>query len=136
MTLPIDSLQRVRLVADANTPALSLPYADLIVLLHAEDMIQLGSGPTNPGILLGLWGYPTGVVDGVTQYLMTNALDDVTRDFIRDIPGPLGWKDTNQRQVYRQAARQMIRDLGVPAPETRIILQTLFDAAKTETLTP
>lgn len=140
MTLPINLRPRVQMIANADTPASSLPYANLVVVLVDADMASLGSGPDNPGQLLGVWGYPTGtvIIDGVTvtQYLMTNALDDVTRDFIRDIPGVTGWKDINQRAVYRQTARQLIRDWSVPAPEVRTYLQALFDAAKIEVLTP
>lgn len=125
----IDMLTYLVMAADADTPAGSLPYAGRIVGLRAVDMTQLGSGPDDVGVLLGIAGYPrTGGSTG-TEFLMTPALDNVTRDFIRDIPSPKLWVDTNARANYRQVARILIRDRGVPAADVRSALKTLYDAA-------
>lgn len=128
--MPIDLLQAIILEADADTPATYLPYAGRVVLIHPEDMPGMGSGPTDPGKLLGILGYPNGVnAQGMTRYLMTPALDQVTKDFIDSIPLPKVWLDTTKRNVYRTVARQLIRDYGVPAADVRTALKALYDAA-------
>jgi len=129
-------LQYIQMVADADTPSGAAQWDGQIVGIPFEYIPGLGSGPDDTGRLLGVDGYPRAGGPTGTQFVMTPALDNVTRDFIRDIPSPEIWKDTNQRQVYRQTARALIRDHGVGAADVRGFLKQLYDAAVANDRTP
>lgn len=128
MTSPLGTFVDVMLVADADTPAESQPFAGQHLWLPPEYLTAVGSGPSNPGYLLGIRGYMRTASTGQREWLMTNVLSPTTVAAVRDIPGGLGWVDTTARQVYRQQARRLI-EAGMAQADTVDVLQRLYNAA-------
>ena len=91
MTSPIASFIGVVFTADTDTPAESLPYAGQTFLIPPEYLTVLGSGPTNPGILLGIRGYHIATGPTGHQWLMTAPIGNAVRDAILAIPGAHSW---------------------------------------------
>lgn len=129
------------MVADADTPSGSLQWDGRIVAIPVEYLSTIGSGPNDTGTLLGVHGYPRAGGPTGTEFLMTPALDVVTRDFIRDIPNAetpgAFWADVAQRAEYREIARVLVRDFRISAADVRPMLQRLYNAAvRNERLLP
>lgn len=123
---PVSALSWVTLVADADTPGDAVQYAGRKLGLTADQLNQLSfTTATTPGVLAGIRGYLRST--GEPEWVMVPILDRVTVEHIRDIPAN-GWVDTTQRQVYRQAARQLI-EAGVLPADVRTILSQLYAAA-------
>lgn len=125
----IDQWVGIQFVADADTPADATQWDQKIFLVAPEYMANIGSGPSNPGVLMGVRGYH--VTGGPTghQWLMTGPVTNAVRDQIGQIPGAQGWLAPGTRATYRQAAAQLIRQHGVPAPDVISILTDLYNAA-------
>lgn len=129
------------MVADQDTPSAVASNAGRIVGIPLGYVPFLGSGPDNTGTLLGVNGYPRAAIlpttpAGVTEFLMTPALDNTTKTAIDSIPLPGIWKDATAKQTYQNAARQLIRTFNVPAATVRTALQNLYTAAVTNDRTP
>lgn len=130
MTSPLTSFVDVTFVAIAETPTANLQYDGKMFWFPPEYLSAIGSGPTNPNYIMGVRGYmQTNATTGRREWVMTNLLDQATRDAIRDIPGGLGWVNTNARQVYRDQARRMITSWNVPTADIVNIEKLLYDAA-------
>lgn len=136
MTSPIADFIGVQFTADADTPAEYLTWDQKILLIAPEYLTALGSGPSNPGILIGVRGYhmaggPTG-----HQWLMAAPVTNAIRDQLLAIPGAHSWTVTAARTTYRNVAITLIRDYGVPGPDVVTALQSLYNAAVTNYTTP
>lgn len=131
MTSPISSFVGVVFTADADTPPESLPYDGKTFLVPPEYLAAIGSGPGNPGVLIGIRGYhiaagPTGHV-----WLMTAPVSNAVRDGILAIPGGHAWTVPASLTTFRNVAVTLIKDFGVPAPSVVTQLTALYNAAVT-----
>lgn len=130
MTLPIDSLHWIRLVADATTPPEWQQYGGRIVGVDAIPP-TLGSGPDNLGSLLGLGGYPRASADPLTgtEFVLTRT-DTITATFIAGLR-PDGWTDPTQLQAVQDAAAQAIA-AGTSAADVRTLLGATVQAVSVD----
>jgi hypothetical protein len=131
MTSPISSFVGVVFTADADTPAESLPYDGKTFLVPPEYLTAIGSGPGNPGILIGIRGYHVAAGPTGHQWLMTAPVNNAVRDAILAIPGVHSWTVQASFVAFRNAAVTLIRDFGVPAPTVVTALTNLYSAAVT-----
>jgi hypothetical protein len=131
MTSP-EQYTAVTLVAGTDTQEADLPRVGQVVLVPPG--YPLGSGPSSPSQLLGIYGWTQTGVGGRMEWVMSSILDAATVQFIRDIP-PTGWGDTAQRTIYRQQVRRMIQ-AGLPAVDARDIARILYLAARANEAAP
>jgi hypothetical protein len=131
VTSPIASFVGVVFTADVDTPAESLPYAGQTFLIPPEYLTAIGSGPSNPGVLIGIRGYHVAAGPTGHQWLMTAPIGNAVRDAILAIPGAHSWTVPAAAATYRNMALVLIRDFGVPAPSAVTALTNLYNAAVT-----
>lgn len=131
MTSPISSFVGVVFTADADTPAESLPYAGQTFLIAPEYLTALGSGPGNPGVLIGIRGYHIAAGPTGHTWLMIGPVNNAVRDALLGIPGAHSWTVQASFVTFRNTALVLIRDFGVPAPTAVTALTNLYNAAVT-----
>ena len=128
MTQPPLNVTPVRFVAGPDAQPADAGMAGQIVLV--PEGYPLGSGPTSPGRLLGVYGWtqvnPTG--DPQLEWLMGSLFDTATVAAFNAIP-PDGWRDPAQRTVYRQMGVRLI-EAGIAVADVRNLLRVLYRAAK------
>lgn len=121
MTSPtIDTLSYFLLVADAQTPPDVAAYAGRVVGIPTSLLASVGSGPDNPGRLVGLFGYrraytgPTvgGVTIAAEWYLAPAVPASIVNAFLI-IPGAEGWLVPASRDAYANVGTTLITN---PAP--------------------
>jgi hypothetical protein len=134
VTAPIADLIGIELVAGPDTPTEDQQHAGKILLLPPEYLTKLGSGPTNPGVLLGIRGYhQTGGSTG-HQWVMAGEITQAVRNQILAIPAD-GWADTSLTtgtplRVYVNQIRRLAGDpLNVSLPDVVDVANRLHDAA-------
>lgn len=117
MTLPVDSLTYVRLINTPATPPEWVQYANRIVGLPSGSLGQIGSGSDNPGVLVGLSGYPQApgpqeTLPAVTVWFIMTRLDQVTAVYIA---GLRTWLKLPQLLAVEHAAQTLWATGTAPA---------------------
>jgi hypothetical protein len=127
VTQPAD-LSWMILVTGADTQPEHVQYAGRIIGVPAGT--NVGSGPTNPGRILGVWGYPVANPPESLvpiSWVMTSSLPGVYKDYIHAIPDT-GWVDEAAEIVFQNMARALI-EFPVPAAQVGELLTQLQAAA-------
>lgn len=134
MTLPgtFDALTWVALVADADTPAESLPLNGRVVGLHPGDMAGMGSGPDNPGALFGVRGFPRAGGPTGTEFVMVARIPATIVAAFRTIPGPQGWIVDASRATFAGIGRALIDTHGLAPSLVLGALTDMYNAAVAE----
>jgi hypothetical protein len=134
MTLPNlpGGRQYVRLVANAETPAELQVLNGVILALLPADLAGMGSGPDNPGVLLGLKGYPVPGGPVGTDYLMVPAIPASVIAAFNVIPGSQGWIVPAARDDFAGIGVALINTYGINASLVLGALTTMYNAAVTE----
>jgi hypothetical protein len=134
MTLPgaFSSLQWVAMVADADTPAESLPLNGRVVGLRPADTAGMGSGPDNPGELFGVRGYPRAGGPTGTEFLMVAKIPAATVAAFNVIPGPQGWIVPASRTTFANVGRALIDTYDLAPSLVLGALGDLYGAAVAE----
>lgn len=128
MTVPLESLSWMRLASGPDTQPEHLPYAGQII--GVPPGTDVGSGPTNPGIILGVRGYPEQRPPGSVppiDWVMTSSLPTVARDYIHAIPDT-GWVRPESEATFQAMARALI-EFPVPMASVGDLLTQLWTAA-------
>jgi hypothetical protein len=133
---PIGQWVSITFIADANSPADVMQWAGKTYLIDPATMTALGSGPSDPGKLLGVRGYRTTAPDGSAQWLMTSPVPPAVLAAFNAMPGANGWLDETARATYRQVGLTLLEQYGMPAPDVLSALQHLYDAAVANYTTP
>lgn len=143
MTSPtINTLSYFLLVADADTPAEVAGYAGRVVGIPSGMLGSIGSGPDNPGRLVGLFGYrrtytgPT--VGGVTiaaEWYLAPPVPAAVAAAFNVIPGPQGWIVPASKQTFANYGITLITHpapSGYDAATTQTALADFYAAARAE----
>lgn len=143
MTAPnIATLSYFLLVADVDTPANVQAYAGQVVGIPSSMLAGIGSGPDNPGHLVGLFGYrrpysgPT--VGGVTiaaEWYLAPIVPAAVAAAFEQIPGPPGWVVTASHDTYANLGITLITNpapAGYPAATVLNALNSFYQGAKNE----
>lgn len=132
MTLP-SGFTELRLVTGPDTLPEDTARSGQIVVV--PDSYPLGSGPTNPSTLLGIFGYTrVGTGSPPLEWVMGAQISAADIAAVNVIPGVAGWSSTAARTVYRQQGRRLVVNLGVPNADVLDVLTRLYNAAKVEVL--
>jgi hypothetical protein len=127
MTSP-NELTWMQLTAGPDTQPDHQAYAGRII--GVPPGTDVGSGPTAPGRILGVYGYPVANPPGSPvpmNWVMTSSLPGAAKDYIHNIPDT-GWLDTDSEEVYRSMARALI-EFPVPMAQVGELLTALWTAA-------
>ena len=130
MTLPVVPGQTyVRLVAGPDTQPDHVGLDD--VIMSIPEGTDVGSGPTAPGKIMGVYGYPDGTdpVSGKLRWVMSSSLPTVAKAFIHSMPDT-GWLDAASETAVRNIAQSMI-ERGIPMNDVGTVLTTIHNAAVT-----
>jgi hypothetical protein len=128
MSQPLTDLTWMQLTAGPDTQPEHQQYAGRII--GVPPGTNVGSGPTNPGKILGVWGYPVTNPPGSpvpVNWVMTSSLPGAYRDYIGNIPDT-GWVDGNAEIVFQDMARALI-EFPVPAAQVGELLTALWTAS-------
>lgn len=134
MTLPgtFNTLTWVAMVADADTPAESLPLNGRVVGLHPADTAGMGSGPDNPGKLFGVRGYPRSGGPTGTEYVMVPTIPAAVVAAFNVIPGPQGWIMPASKATFANVGVALIDTYGIAASLVLGALGDMYNAAVAE----
>ena len=91
---------------------------------------DVGSGPTAPGNILGVYGYPVPAEPGALiplDWVMTSVLPQVARDYIHNVPDT-GWVVPAAETVYQDMSRALL-ERGIAMPDVGSLITALWTAA-------
>lgn len=130
MTAPTpETLTWLTLVAGPDTQPNHTQFAGRIVGVPAGT--DLGSGPTSPGRVFGVYGYPRPAQnpESVTalEWVLSSSLPAAAKAFIDGLPAT-GWLDADARTSYETIGRALI-ERGIPMADVGTVVRTLHDAA-------
>lgn len=143
MTSPtIEDLSYFLLVVDADTPAEVAPYAGRVVGIPSSMLAGIGSGPDNPGRLVGLFGYrraytgPTvgGVTIAAEWYLAPPVPASVASAF-NVLPGAGGWIVPASKATWAAIGTTLITNPAPSGYDAATVLSAftdLYGAARDE----
>lgn len=130
MSAPLNDLSWMVLTTGPDTQPEHMQYGGRIIGVPSGT--DVGSGPSNPGRILGVWGYPVANPPGSpvpTNWVMTSSLPGAYRDYIHNIPNT-GWLDPATETTFQNVARALI-EFPVPAAQVGEVLTLLWTAAVT-----
>lgn len=130
MSAPLNELMWMTLVTGADTQPEHVQYAGRVLGVPAGT--DVGSGPTNPGKILGVYGYPVAAAPGAlipTNWVMSSSLPTAAKTYIHNIPNT-GWLVPAAETAFQDEARKLIV-FGAPMAEVGVLLTNLWTAAVT-----
>jgi hypothetical protein len=129
MTAPnIDGYTIVELTAGPDTQPEHMNLDGMLMALPVGT--DIGSGPTSPGKIMGVYGYPDGLGgSGKLRWVMSSSLPTVAKSYIHSIPDT-GWVDTESETAVRNIGRALI-ERGIPMADVGTVLTTVHNAAVT-----
>jgi hypothetical protein len=130
VTSPIDSFLAVQFLANQYTPANYLKWDKKIFAIPPEYQTALGSGPGNPGILLGVRGYHVAAGPTGHQWVMAPPFTPTVLAAFQAIPGAHGWLNQASLNTYQVIGLQLVETYGATPADAVAALQSLYSAAK------
>jgi hypothetical protein len=117
--------------ADGSTPAdVATKYGGKVFLIDPATMGEIGSGPSNPGYLLGVRGYMQAGTDTAQQWVMQGLITAAMIAQFNAIPGTHSWTSPSASQTFVSYGRALLNPpYNAPAPDVMALLQALYTAA-------
>lgn len=132
MTSPVPDIEGytfVELTAGPDTLPAHIGLDGVLMAIPAGT--DIGSGPTSPGRIMGVYGYPWNVnpATGKLRWVMSSSLPTVAKSFVHQLPDT-GWLDAASEAAVRNIAKSMI-ERGIPMNDVGTVLTTVHNAAVT-----